>query len=100
VRLDIPRMLLALRNEGQSSQPVFMKAAMRMFAWTATKPRLYRSSMRVVRRFLSGRSRGGWIGRLPGMAAGWTSSRDLRAPAARSFQDQWRDRRRQESVGR
>ncbi|HEY7287111.1 MAG TPA: LutB/LldF family L-lactate oxidation iron-sulfur protein [Vicinamibacterales bacterium] len=94
VRLDIPAMLLSLRNEAKGSQPPLMKAAMRMFAWTATKPRLYRAAMKMMRRALAGRSSAGWIRRLPGMAAGWTSSRDLRAPASRSFQDQWRDRQR------
>ncbi len=100
VRLDIPAMLLSLRNQANDRQPFVMKAAMRMFAWTATKPGLYRAAMRTLRRVLGARARAGWIDRLPGMAAGWTSSRDLRAPAARSFQDQWRGRRRQEQEGR
>jgi L-lactate dehydrogenase complex protein LldF len=100
VRLDIPAMLLSLRNQANGRQPRIMKAAMRMFAWAATKPRVYRTAMRAVRHVLAARARAGWIDRLPGMAAGWTSSRDLRAPAARSFQDQWRDRQQRGSMGR
>ena len=92
VRIDIPRMLLSLRHQAESTQPRALKAAMRMFAWTATRPRVYRAATRAVRRLLAGRGRGGWIERLPGLASGWTLSRDLRTPARRSFQDQWLER--------
>jgi len=98
VRLDIPRMLLAVRDEAKGSQPLVMKVAMRMFAWTASRPRLYRTAMWTVRRVLGSRSRGGWIDRLPGMAAGWTSSRDLRAPAPQSFQDLWLARQKRKGA--
>jgi L-lactate dehydrogenase complex protein LldF len=93
VRLDIPRMLLAVRDEGRMEQPRAIRIAMRAFAWAATRPRIYRAAGTAVRRLLAGRSRSGWIDRLPGLAAGWTVSRDLRAPAIRSFQDRWRERR-------
>ncbi len=92
VRIDIPRLLLSLRHQAESTQPRALKAAMRMFAWTATRPRVYRAATRAVRRLLAGRGRGGWIERLPGLASGWTLSRDLRTPARRSFQDQWLER--------
>ena len=47
---------------------------------------------------LTGRTRGwlrlfaraGWIAKLPGPAGRWTLSRDLKAPAAKTFQQQWR----------
>src|SRR5262252_1725444 len=42
-------MLLSLRNEARSSQPRLMKAAMRMFAWTATRPSLYRTDRKSTR---------------------------------------------------
>jgi L-lactate dehydrogenase complex protein LldF len=94
VRLDIPRMLLSVRGQSESSQPRSLKVAMRLFAWLAARPRTYRLATGTVRRLLAARGRNGWIRRLPGLAAGWTSTRDLRAPAVRSFQDQWRTRQR------
>ncbi len=100
VRLDIPRMLLSLRSQAEGAQPRTLKMAMQLFAWTATRPRVYGVATRAVRWLLAGRGRGGWIDRLPGLASGWTSSRDLRTPARRSFQDQWRERQGRRSAGR
>jgi L-lactate dehydrogenase complex protein LldF len=87
-------MLLALRGAATADHllPASMAAAMRAFAFVASRPALYRTMTRFARAVLRGRSKAGWIGKLPGMAAGWTRSRDLRAPAATTFQDRWRSR--------
>jgi L-lactate dehydrogenase complex protein LldF len=94
VRLDIPRMLLALRRDAAEAnlQPRSLALAMRLFAWTASRPALYRVASRVVRAWLRARARDGWIRTLPGPGGGWTQSRDLRAPAAKTFQERWRER--------
>lgn len=94
VRLDIPRMLLSLRNSSKvdAPPPLSLSLGMRAFAFLATHPRLYRHAAALARRVLSALASRGWVRRLPGLAAGWTSARDLRAPARRSFQDLWRDR--------
>jgi L-lactate dehydrogenase complex protein LldF len=96
VRLDIPRMLLALRGAAAADglQPAYMAGAMRAFRFVAARPALYRTMARVGRALLRRRSHGGWIAKLPGVAAGWTRSRDLRAPARATFQEQWRSRAR------
>src|SRR5205807_1996448 len=52
----------------------------------------YRAAMAAMRRVLRRRATNGWIARAPGMAAGWTRFRDLKAPAARTFEAQWRAR--------
>jgi L-lactate dehydrogenase complex protein LldF len=95
VRLDIPRMLLALRRDAAAAhlQPRSLAVGMKLFAWTASRPRLYRFASRVGRAFLRARARSGWINALPGLAGGWTRSRDFRAPAAKTFQEQWKERR-------
>ena len=94
VRLDIPRMLLALRHETASRnlQPRTLAIGMKLFAWIAARPALYRAASRVGRAWLRMRAAAGWIRRLPGPGAGWTQSRDFPAPASKTFQELWRDR--------
>jgi L-lactate dehydrogenase complex protein LldF len=95
VRLDIPRMLLALRaaETEQALQPRTMALAMRAFAFVASRPALYRAMARIGRIALRDRAVNGWIAKLPGIAGGWTRSRDLPAPAKTTFQDRWRQRK-------
>jgi L-lactate dehydrogenase complex protein LldF len=94
VRLDIPRMLLALRYAAvkEGPQPRALALAMKLFAIVASRPRVYRQATRVVRWASRRIATGGWIARAPGLARGWTLSRDLRAPAAATFQERWRAR--------
>jgi L-lactate dehydrogenase complex protein LldF len=96
VRLDIPRMLLALRGAAmkEDRQPRSLAAAMKVYAWMATRPRVYRMMVRMGGWWLRRLARDGWIRRAPGLAGGWTKSRDLKAPAARNFQQRWRERQR------
>jgi L-lactate dehydrogenase complex protein LldF len=95
VHLDIPRMLLALRAAaGADAAPRTLRLAMRLFAWAAVRPRIYGRVSRFVRWSLRRRGRSGWIDRLPGYAGRWTTARDLKTPAAASFADLWRARRR------
>jgi L-lactate dehydrogenase complex protein LldF len=94
VRLDIPRMLLSLRRDTSATQaPAWLRAAMRMFGWATRRPRVYGTLTRLVRAALRLRDRDGWVTRLPGPGAAWSASRDLRAPARRSFADRWRRER-------
>jgi L-lactate dehydrogenase complex protein LldF len=99
VRLDIPRMLLSLRRapEARRAAPLALRAGMRLFAHLARRPRLYRAATRAMRFALRRLARDGWISRAPGLAAGWTSVRDLKAPAERTFQDLWQTRRKRRS---
>lgn len=94
VRLDIPRMLLSLRRDATKEAPVplQLRLGMRAFGWIAPRPSLYRAATRAVRASLRRLATGGWISRAPGLAAGWTKARDLRAPAPRTFQELWRSR--------
>ncbi|HMF95161.1 MAG TPA: LutB/LldF family L-lactate oxidation iron-sulfur protein [Vicinamibacterales bacterium] len=94
VRLDIPRMLLTLRHEAveRTPQPFALRMGLRAFAQIATRPPLYRRAMSLMRLLLRSRARDGWIHKAPGLASGWTAFRELRAPAAQSFEAQWRAR--------
>ena len=96
VRIDIPRMLLELRREAAPhAEPQSLRPAMKMFAWVASRPRVYRAAAKAARWALRRLERNGWIRRLPGLAGGWTKSRDFKAPPGPSFQEMWRERQRQ-----
>ena len=69
-----------------------MTLAMRAFGYIASRPSLYRAMARAGRIAMRARAVDGWIAKLPGIAGGWTRSRDLAAPAKRTFQDRWRQR--------
>jgi L-lactate dehydrogenase complex protein LldF len=94
VRLDIPRMLLSLRGQAAREQPapLQLRVGLKLFGWVASRPRLYRVATKLGRGSLRLLAKGGWVKWAPGLASGWTKVRDLRAPAATSFQDQWRAR--------
>jgi len=87
-------MLLALRQQAveETSQSVELRVGIKTFARIATRPRLYRMVTKLARRVLRRRATNGWITRAPGLAAGWTRSRDLKAPAEQTFEERWRAR--------
>jgi L-lactate dehydrogenase complex protein LldF len=90
VRLDIPRMLLALRREAAPTHSArWLRAGMRTFGAIVRSPGLYRFCTRILRSLLRWRARDGWLTRLSGPGAGWTAARDLRAPASVTFRDAW-----------
>ena len=99
VRIDIPRMLLALRAEGVRTQgaPAWIRQGMQAYARLAVRPALFRAAASMVRLASRAAARDGWIRSLPGPLAGWTAHRDFPAFAARSFQQQWRRRPRTRS---
>jgi len=99
VRIDIPRMLLALRARGadRPDTPGWMRQGMRMYGWLAARPRLFGAAARLARLATRTGARDGWRRSLPGPLAGWTAHRDFPAFAPRSFQQLWRARARTRS---
>jgi L-lactate dehydrogenase complex protein LldF len=94
VRLDIPRMLLSLRNEARDqTAPMWLRAAMRVFGAMVSRPALYRAVTRLTRFALRLRARDEWLSSAPGPASAWTVARDLPAPAPVTFQQAWRSAR-------
>ena len=94
VRIDLPRMLLALRarDTAAGNAPRWIRHGLWLYARLATRPRLFRAATRVGRGLVRLRAKDGWVRRLPGPLNGWTAYRDLPAPAARTFTAAWRQR--------
>jgi L-lactate dehydrogenase complex protein LldF len=99
VRIDIPRMLLALRAQGVRTQgaPAWIRHAMGLYARLAVRPALFRAAASAARIATRAAARDGWIHSMPGALAGWTAHRDFPAFASRSFQQLWRQRARRRS---
>ena len=86
VRIDIPRMLLALRARAEEGgyTPRWVGYGLRVFRLVATRPWLFRLASSAGRRL------SGWFGprgfdRLPGPLAGWTKYRHFPAMAPETF---------------
>ncbi len=94
IRIDIPRMLLRLRERtvDQGLAPAWLGWSLRGFAKAASSPRRFASRERLVARLGRLGSRDGWIRRLPGPARGWTASRDFPVPSRRPFRQRWEER--------
>ncbi len=93
VQIDIPEILLHLRQTGPKPSPE--RAVMRISArWLAHPARYVRVLRAVTRisRWLRPVLRQGRLRRLPWPLSGWTASRDLPLPPGRSFRDWWVNR--------
>jgi L-lactate dehydrogenase complex protein LldF len=95
VKIDLPHLLLAVRQEAAARQsaPLWVRAAMPLFAAVVTRPRLYRWAGRAAARLARAVQHEGWIRRLPGPLSAWTASRDFPAPAERSFVEEYQARK-------
>lgn len=93
VRIDIPRMLLALREQAVEEGVGFrwLGPGIKLYSAVARNGKLWRWFLRGGG-LLAGRS-SGHIERLPFHAGGWTRHRSLRAPAAEPFRRWWRRNR-------
>lgn len=95
VRIDIPRMLLTLREEATQAglYPGWLKHSLGLYRRAATQPALYRWGSRSAGRLSRGAAGNGWIKKLPGPLAGWSDSRDFPAFAPKSFTQRWQEER-------
>ncbi len=92
VRINIPRMLVGLRELQQQAKPNrWERLAYRLWKSVLKRPWLYRLALWSARLVLRPLAREGWLNRLPGPGGGWTENRDFPAPAARSFRERWKE---------
>ena len=94
VMIPLPTLLRGWRDRSwrEGLEPAAVRSGIGLWSFLATRPALYRlasgAGIRAMRMF----SRGGWIRSMP-LAGGWTAHRDLPAPAARTFMEQYKSRR-------
>jgi L-lactate dehydrogenase complex protein LldF len=93
VDINLPDMLLALRAKAKESGAgkLSERAAMRTFAFTAKRPRLFTLAGRMMRVFARLLAKDGKIKSVP-MAplSDWTRYRDLPGLRGRSFRERWK----------
>jgi L-lactate dehydrogenase complex protein LldF len=92
VSIEIPRLLTHLRarerDEAGALDPELL--SMKGLYGVFSSRERYERAQRIARTAARPLARRGRITRAPGPLAGWTSSRDLPAPARESFRDWWR----------
>lgn len=94
VKIPLPRLMRYWREAAfeNAAAPAVERSLVRLWAFFARHPVLYRWGADMKMRFLArlGRRRGAFR-RLP-FAGGWTKSRDFPAPQGRTFMAQWKAR--------
>ncbi|MFN0165221.1 MAG: LutB/LldF family L-lactate oxidation iron-sulfur protein [Bryobacteraceae bacterium] len=100
VKIDIPKILLDLREEIKTQEAAaggnkVERFAFKMWAWAMTHPQAYELGGMAAASVAP--QRDGFIKRLPalmnfGPAKAWASQRELPAPASKPFRDWWRER--------
>ncbi len=87
--IPLPKLMRHWREKEfeRGLSPATQRYGIRLWAYFATRPRLYRLATRVAMRALGilGRRRGRFAS-LP-LAGGWTKDRDMPAPSGRTFMD-------------
>ena len=89
VRIDLPRLLVELRQETTRHLPGGIRIGIALFTRLATRPRLFHFVTRMISRGGRLLGRAGWMRRFPGILRSWTRDRDLPAPAAQTFHEWW-----------
>jgi L-lactate dehydrogenase complex protein LldF len=95
VRIDIPRMLIELRQrlDRERIAPPAERAVFKAFSRVLTSPALFRLSAALGRMLQRPLVSDGKIQRLPLFFAKWTRTRDLPRVASRTFSERWKDLR-------
>jgi L-lactate dehydrogenase complex protein LldF len=96
MRIPLPALMRRWREQAfeRAIAPARQRLAIRLWAFAAQRPGLYRLGARIAAGVLGALGkRKGRFRNLP-LAHGWTAARDFPAPAGRTFMDQWAYRQR------
>jgi L-lactate dehydrogenase complex protein LldF len=96
MKIPLPKMMRHWREKEfeRGLQPAAYRSGLKLWAFFAQRPALYRVAAAAAARVLglAGRGRGRF--RTLPLAGGWTSGRDMPAPEGRTFQSLWKERHR------
>ena len=93
VKIDIPRVLVHLRAKAVAATSALPeRAAMGAAAYVFASERRLAAAQALTSRFLRPLARKGVLRALPPPLSTWTRTRNLKAPATRSFRSWWRRR--------
>jgi L-lactate dehydrogenase complex protein LldF len=93
VKIDIPRVLLHLREKAVEAKGGFGEGiAMGLAGWAFRSKRRYALAQRLASPPTRLRSQTGSLHKLPFPLSGWTRTRDLKWPAQGSFRNWWKRR--------
>lgn len=96
VKIDIPGLLVKLREQAADEQPAGKRLALRLWRRLAATRQGYEFGQWALRALFGG-APDGWIRELPGPLSSWTQVRDLPDPPASTFRRLWREWLRDES---
>lgn len=93
VRIDIPTMLIEMRNDLARAGKLgfFYRMGFRFWRIGMQSKFLYRWGSKMGHLFMDVAAQDGWHRKLPGMASAWTDHRDFPAMADRPFHKRWDD---------
>jgi len=96
VKINIPKHLINLRRdivERKINHPI-ERFIYRAWAKSLKSPLLYKLNTKLQKLVLRSQAEehGGWVTKLPSIASGWTTIRDMPQPAAKTFHELWKDR--------
>jgi L-lactate dehydrogenase complex protein LldF len=92
MQIPLPKLMRHWREKEfeRALAPATQRYGLRLYAFLARRPRLYRMATRIAAASLAAMGgRRGRLARLP-LAGGWTRHRDMPAPAGRTFMDSYR----------
>lgn len=88
VRIPLPKMLRHWRErEFEAALPALsVRWGLGVWRMIATRPVIYRFTLRMSGWVMRRLAKRGWITRMPMAASGWTSGRDMKIPSGTTFQ--------------
>jgi L-lactate dehydrogenase complex protein LldF len=96
MRIDLPKLLLALRDAGVRAEgsPRWLRWGVYAYRTAAANPARFRLASRLASWGSRLLARSGWIRRLPPPLSAWTDHRDFPVFASKTFSQQWHERER------
>ena len=97
VRIDIPSMLIKMRNDlvGKKRYPFGYGMSFKMWKLGMQSKFLYHWGAKMFHWFVDSGASNGWNRTLPGPGSGWTDHRDFPAMAEKPFHDRWAELKKQ-----